>query len=487
MKLRQTALFLFLCLPAVAQPDLQPELTSAWQQFFKLKVKTGETLVADYLTKNPADAAGIYLENYADFIRLLTSDDKALFEKLLPNEETRLKRLRNTTKNSPWHLFGQAEIRLQWAFLHLRAGHETQAALGFQKAYKLLEENAKKFPAFLPNKKTLGLLHICIGSVPEKYQWMTGLLGLTGSVSEGLKELDEVRNSTAFCHEEANLLFWLVKAYLLKFQPEVVDNLASLYAAQPDNLLLCFVYAAVAIKHNRSEEVIQVLHHRPTGAEYPPFYFLEYLKGEAYLQKNNYDNAWFFYDKFLKCSSGENLRKDCYYKIFLCNWLKDNALEKNLHYLDKVLTAGQARTEADKYAERFATKRQFPDPLLMKARLAFDGGYYEQGLAFLQHCTENSFLQPRDKAEFDYRLGRIYDKSGSTEKALDSYKRAILLSEKNGYYFGANAALQAGYLYLSKNDRLQARYYFEKALHFDSDEYRSSIRSKARTALKELE
>jgi tetratricopeptide (TPR) repeat protein len=472
--------------PLRAQDNLSVQEKEIYDEFLKLKVKTGEQKLNELSRKVPATAFVIGLENYADVIYLLTSDDPVLFKKLNENEEIRIKRIKNTDINSPYFLFSQAEIRLQWAFLKLRFGHETQAAFGFQKAFKLISENQKKFPDFLPNQKISGVLHVLIGSVPDKYQWISDFLGLTGTVSGGMQELDNVRNSNVFCNQEAELIYQLFHAYLLKFKPETIEKLSTLYSKNADNLLFCFAYAIAAIKHNHGGEVIQILHNCPRGTEYPPFYLLEYLKGEVYLQQNKYDNAWYFYNKFLKSAQGNNFIKDSYYKLFLCQWLKNNNQNTALYLLDKVLKTGESKTEADKYANRYAEKKQFCDPVLMKARLAFDGGYYTQALAFLENCTEKSFSNPRDKAEFAYRYGRLYDKLNNTSKALNYYLRAIQLSEKDGYYFGANAALQCGYIYVLKNDKKNARYYFEKALSFNSDEYKNSIRSKAKAALREL-
>jgi hypothetical protein len=56
----------------------------------------------------------------------------------------------------------------------------------------LLENNVKKFPNFIPQQKSLGLIHIMVGSIPQNFLWVAKLLGLKGSVKNGLQELKNV-------------------------------------------------------------------------------------------------------------------------------------------------------------------------------------------------------------------------------------------------------------------------------------------------------
>jgi hypothetical protein len=46
----------------------------------------------------------------------------------------------------------------------------------------------------------------------------------------------------------------------------------------------------------------------------------------------------------------------------------------------------------------------------MKARLATDGGFYDTALATLRPYSESSFTLLNEKAEFNYRKGRIYQR-----------------------------------------------------------------------------
>jgi hypothetical protein len=65
-------------------------------------------------------------------------------------------------------------------FSRLKFEQYPTAAYELVKAYKLLEENQKKFPDFTLNKKGLGLIHALLGAVPKEFNWILNLGGLKG-------------------------------------------------------------------------------------------------------------------------------------------------------------------------------------------------------------------------------------------------------------------------------------------------------------------
>src|SRR5690606_25036758 len=126
-------------------------------------------------------------------LELLITEDG---EKFTLYEERFEKRLDKKTKvTSADELFLQAEIGLQWAFVHLKFGHEFDAALNLRQAYLTTQEIKKRYPDYTAIRKTAGLLDVIIGSVPEKYNWVLGLLNMEGSVELGLHELESIRVS----------------------------------------------------------------------------------------------------------------------------------------------------------------------------------------------------------------------------------------------------------------------------------------------------
>ncbi|WP_084439656.1 tetratricopeptide repeat protein [Dyadobacter alkalitolerans] len=495
--LGQAVLALLLaCAISVQAEDLQydviftPKLQKAYFDIQKLRLPSARALINAERSTEKTNPFIPYLDNYADLHYLLISEDKKAYRELSQLENPRLQAIGNLPDNSPYKRFLQAEIRLHWAFAKLKFGNEVSGSWEIIKAYKLLEENKKRFPDFLPTLKSLGLLHVLIGSIPENYGWVAKILGLKGNIQNGISELRIVEKEVPFFKQEAELIDLLLHAYTLQLSPAQQTRLRQWPKQQPDNLLIHFFATTVLMKEGKTDEATQFLADAPSGDPYISFPFLEYLKGEINLQKGNYKQASEHYTLFLKRYNGFNYIKDGHLKLFMSHWLNDEDQQANV-YIKKVKAAGSAIIEADQLAERIAAEflsgtispRQ---KVLYKARYATDGGYLKTASALIETVTEKSFISTEEKAEFNYRKGRILQKSGQAASAIPYYNRALTIAQQEAAGFGAASALQLGYIFLEKNDKPNAIAHFKKAMAFKKHEYKNSIDNKARAALTTL-
>ncbi|WP_428659098.1 tetratricopeptide repeat protein [Runella sp.] len=482
-----TSVFSFSVFGQANPYQITPNLQQAYAEVFKLKVNSAKALLQKEKNVGSQKAFAVYVEDYADMVTLLVSDEKRLFEQLAPNQDKRLEWLNDLPTNSPYQRFYEAEIRLHWAFIKLKFGKEVSACWDIIKAYRLLEENAKKYPDFIPTYKSLGMLHVLIGSAPQNYQWVTKLLGLRGNIPQGMREIKAVIQKDKLFEPEAKLVELLLHAYILSYSEPQNAALLTFVAEEEDNLLLHFFGTTISMKDGRGEQALKLLNQRPTGTEYLAFPFLDYLKGEILLQKGQYDEARAHLKTFLAQYKGQNYLKDTQLKLFLSHWL-DGEETIAMPYLERVLTVGTTYVEADKFAEKFAKSFRKKEvsgqqKTLMKARLAFDGGYLSEAALVLKPYQEPFFTNLYDKAEFQYRWGRIFQRRNQADSSIVHYERAIVLSQSQSLYFGATSSLQLGYIYQEKGNKIKAVYYFKQALNYPKHEYKNSVDNKARAAL----
>ena len=176
--------------------------------------------------------------------------------------------------------------------------------------------------------------------------------------------------------------------------------------------------------------------------------------------------------------------KDSYQKLAFYYYLKND--QANYHnYLKLVRTQGAVTDEKDKQALKEANDIK-PDLDLLKARLYFDGGYYNNALTILKSKQANDFKIIRDKIEFFYRLGRTYDKINAYNEALTNYQKAISIGKNESYYYAANSALYSGELYEQKKDYKKAGDYFNMTLRMKDHAYQNSIDTQAKEGLKRI-
>jgi tetratricopeptide (TPR) repeat protein len=466
-----------------------PNLQQAYTELNKGRLQPArQLLAAEAQTDNAEVPNGIrlFVENYADMLALLASDDDRLFAQLAPREAARLDALADLDDRSPYHRLLLAEVRLHWAFVKLKFGKEMAASWQIIKAYKLLAENQRRFPDFVPTYKSLGMLRVMIGSVPDSYVWATRVLGLRGDVQQGLADLRRAQQDPLM-RTEARLMELLIRAYVLRFAPADEAALRRFVDETPDNLLVRFFAATTLMKNGQSEQALTWLHTRPSGAGYVTLPIIENLLGDIYLQKGTYPEALSHYERFLGTYRGQNFVKDTHYKRFLCYWLAGDDARARPE-LPRVLAAGRTTAEADKAAHQQAQTylKAYPNArqrVLMQARLAADGGFLDKALDLLNPCTEATFQSVAERAEYQYRLGRIYQKKNKLAAAIGAFERAITLSDPEQLSFGATAALQLGYVYQQLGNVPKARAAFEKALSYKNHTYKNSVDNKARAAL----
>lgn len=490
-------LSIFFLHPAHAADDLgdvnfSPKLQKAYFEIQKLRLPVARELIDDERAVDARNPFIAYLDSYADLHYLLIAEDRSRYKTFIQEQDKRMDLVGGLPDKSPYKRLFQADIRLHSAFAKLKFGNEASGSWEIIKAYRLLEDNRKKFPAFIPTQKSLGLLHVLIGSIPENYTWIAKILGLKGNIAQGVRELRQVVKQEPFFRQEAELIDLLLHAYTLQLSNDQQARIRQWPKEQPDNLLLHFFATTVLMKENKSDEAARFLADAPTGKDYMPFPFLNYLRGEIALQNGDYDDSFACYSKFLKLYTGFNYIKDSYFKMFMCRWLGGRDQEAAT-YIRKVTETGSTIIEADQFAERFAKeyaegKINNSQKVLYKARYATDGGYLEIAARLMKPVAEKNFGTIYEKAEYNYRMARIMQKSGQLDDCTPFYERSIHLGETNfgAAGFAASSALQMGYIYQKKGDNQKAVSYFKKAMSFKKYEYKNSIDNKARAALTEL-
>jgi tetratricopeptide (TPR) repeat protein len=426
--------------------------------------------------------ANMYIASLAETIELLVTED---YSKFASYEERFLKRLDRNVKSAPRDFqFLQAELRLHWAFVYLKFGHELDAALQLRESYKIAESCRQKFADYVPILRTAGLLEIIVGSIPEKYGWVLSLLNMSGSVPGGLADLETIGASKSVLATEGRLLHALVQGFMLEECSPALADMSSMLKEQKRNPLIVFLSASLAIKNSESARALELLKTLSDSTSGVPLYYADYLKGEAYLHKGDYLNSILSYRWFINHQTGQNYIKDAYFKIGLCYWLNGNENDA-LELFKEARNKGKEATEADKSAARALSEPNPPNAALSRIRYYTDGGYYKEAEKMISSLSEKDFTNRKDITEYYYRKARLAHKMNKPE-AVELYKKAIDMTGMETWYFAPNACLELGYIFRSRNDLPRAADYFERALSYKRHEYKNSIDSKARSALAQI-
>ncbi|WP_235861276.1 tetratricopeptide repeat protein [Pontibacter flavimaris] len=464
----------------VAAPGFSPQQKAVYGELLKLKVNHGRTLLP-HLPQN--NAGTLLLANYADFLELCVQQDAGKYEQLLAAQEERLEKLTELPQQEVWTRYAQAEVRLQAAMSKLLFGNRLSAAWDFRKAYLQYTENADKYPDFLPNKKNLGVLQVLVGSVPDKYKWFLNIIGLKGSIPQGMANLQQSTDRKNPFYQEARLLHAVI-LHLTEpgKEKQALGQVKALARSQQDNLLFQFVAMHLLKKTQASDEALQVYLRRPQGKSYLSFPYLHHMAADLYLFRADYPSSIQENRQFLRLHRGQHYLKSANYKLYLAYALSNHKSQAQWHF-QQIAQVGVEESEEDRYAASFAQEQEPLVKPLMQARLHSDGGYYQEALQELQQLQVSAATPQAVQAEYYYRKARIYHGTDSLQQALPLYQKAIRLSEGTDLYFAPSASLQAGYIYQELQQPAKARSYFKQALSYKHHAYKNSIDAKAKLAL----
>lgn len=461
--------------------QFDPELQKAYNLVFSMQ----QDKATEYLKKiKTNEFHKLYVQSLNETIYILITEDNKGFEQIDERFKARLKYLEGLPIG-PETLFLQAELNLQRGFCFLNLGEELNAVMSIRKAYQFTSECLKKYPTFIPIKKTSGVIQVMLGSVPEKYKWFVSLLGMKGSVGTGQKQFTELRNSKSSLSMEATILFYTVKGFLNQQFPEAAEGIATCLKDQPDNRLLLFLGVNMYIKDGHSEEALGLIQKIDEQNQGLPIYYIDYLRGEILLQKGEYAKSIESFQRFIKNYPSVSFKKDAYFKISLDYWLMGDSKLAKANF-EKAKITGTDKAEPDRYAARQLEETSFPNKKLLKARFSTDGGYYKEAANILHSITPADLTTLKEQTEYYYRKARLAHRTGELTTAKLFYQQSIDMTKNNPWYFGANSALQLGYIAKEQKDFISARKYFELALSYPKHEYKNSIDSKARTELESL-
>ena len=424
-----------------------------------------------------------FLESYTWFFSLFILEEVAQYKKGLARKKKLLENIRQGNPDSPYYLFCQAEILLQWATIHLKFNEKTKAAYDVYEAYNMLLENKKKFPNFHENNKSLSIIHALAQSLPS---WVQKLSGIKGSVNQGTKEIEYlVNNLSAYplFRQEILAIYAYILFYTRHEKEKAYDVITKYKMADPSSPLMIFLTASITQKTGRNDEAIKILESRQKLSGQIPFYYLDFIYGKYKLYRLD-KNADQFMLTFVQNFKGRHYIKEAYQKLYWYELLTGGSTYQRNFYLQKVISQGNALIDEDIQALS-ECKGSIPNVVLLKARLLYDGGYYQRSKKIL---TESSMIaySLQDTEEYHYRLARNLDALSQKADAIHHYKKTISVHQGKKY-FACSAALQLGLLYEKDKNFTQARMYLKKCLDLHPEGYSTSLHQKAKVALARIQ
>lgn len=466
--------------------DFNPACQQAYSAILSLRIADGEKIISQEKVAHPDNLIPYFLDNYADFFSLFFNEDEAEFDRKLPFKSARLDLMKLGSKDSPWTLFTQAILQLQWAAIHIKFGEKWAAGWSMKAANDLIKENQRLFPNFTPNSLVLGPLQMVSGTIPKSYQWLSGIMGLKGNIAQGMQNLTGFMNRkdamSSIFHDEAVFYTCYLKFYIENKPDEALAIIQQQHLDVVNNQLFTYMAANLSINNQQSANAKDFVLNRNMSPNYLQISIWDFEMAYAKLFHLEPD-AVVYFDRFLKNFKGNFYVKDAWLK-FGWSYLLQNNLSQYNRCMDQVKTKGNTETDADKKALKDAKSGKIPNVLLLKARLLTDGGYTKEAFQMLVGKSTNDFQNLEDKLEFAYRVGRINEELEHYDNAIDAYLSTIKLGRDRTEYFAARAALEAGMIYeTQKKNKQMAIAFYQQCLDLPDHDYKNSLDQKAKSGI----
>lgn len=466
------------------------EFNSICQQAYKeigqLKLASGGALIQKAKQQNPNNLIPVYLENYIDVIELFFNEDAAAYKLKKAIMNDRISELKNGNETSPFYKFCLSNAHLHKSIVSIRYGENVSAALDARKAYILIKENKKLFSTFTPNDMLLGSLQAINGTIPKGYKWLAGILGMKGSVTEGMKTLTSFVNSNdpwaKLFNTEGAFIYCYLNFHIENKKDETLQYIQSGKFDLVNNHLFAYMASNLGINNKQTDFAKTVVQNRNNSSAYLQTSIWDMQMGFIKLHQLELQEVVSHFEKYLSVFKGKFYVKDVYQKLSWAYYLQGNmaAAQKARN---NVLTKGGTDAEADKQALKEAKENKWHNILLLKSRLLNDGGYNSEALKILNGKTVENFEKEEDKLELVYRLGRIYDDLHKDSDAIKYYNQAITIGEARTEHYAARAALQIGIIYEKQGNKTEAIKNYNRCLNMDNHDYKNSLDQRAKSGI----
>lgn len=426
------------------------------------------------------------VESHADLYELFFNENKEVFKTTYPLFSERISSFEKATQSSPYHDYGLGVLYLSKAAIAIRFEKNLEAAWDFRKAYLYFKDNRKKYPNFSPNDVYFGLLTTVLGSVPNNYQWLLNIIGMPGDINGGIALVNRYIQSKDANSKVARNVALLIYPYLVViFEGNKNKALAFLEKTDFDfkrNHLHAYMATNLYLGNQQAKRSVDIAEGILKSDAYTDVPFWNYEKGFGYLNQLNFDQSEKEFLQFVNQFKGNFYVKDAYEKLSWIAYLRGDQ-KKAQEFRNMVLQKGTEVPDADKMAMRNAESGQWPQPLLLRARLLSDGGMFRESIELFRGKSTDDFQTTADKAEFVYRLARNYDLMGEKELAIKYYSSAISFGRDVRDYFAARSALQTALIFEERKDFNKASSYFKTALSMKDYPYKNSIDQKAKSGV----
>ncbi len=456
----------------------------------RLRIDESESAFLDLAAESDGGPAAYHHLATASALKFLLADEDVYYDEFFERSRLLSDELA-TLPDEPWKAFFIAESYLQEAIVRSKKGRYLRAALAGRKALRQYEQLAEDHPTFYDAYKGLGLLHFTIGSLPSGYRTVLSILGVRGSVDDGLRELELAADSSRYSAVDASILLSLFDI-LVDTDGEAGGRLAAIHLRYPDSPLFGHLYGFYLYSERQADSALAVLGKAHEHSALPEYFDLDYVEfyiADTLFRLGRFSEAIPYYQRYLDRHRGPALKAMASLRMGMALEMAGQRLAATSFYED----VREARDfDNDRAARRRAT-RLLESPMstidvqLLAGQNAFDSGRYPAAMEVLAGVLEDGDLTPSARSEAEYRLGRCLHVQGDRTAALVRYEASMAADPRGESRWPPWSAYFAGRIVESAGRLEDARAFYDRALSYSGDyDYRHALEKNVKVARERL-
>lgn len=416
----------------------------------------------------------------ARLIVLLVADQESDFDAFLQRNDQLYSRL-DEAPGTAWRHWLMGEVSLQRTWARSKRGDSFKAAWSARRALNHLERARELDPDFFEPLKGIGLLHMGIGALPDRYRRVLGWFGISGTLEQGLGELELAMTSSVWNDVEAAVLLATVDKFGFPSPVEAASIYRNLWLEHPGSPLIALFHADVLIRERRPLEALEVL--QATSDPSGSVHYLTWYRGEALYHLGRCDEAVEAFAEYERIHSGPSLKLTGRLLAGQCSELSGRREEAVAWYTQIMDERGFAEELAAIRKASLLQQRPMTETekALLRAWSAFNSGDDAQARNAFRAIAESPRTEGPDRAEAAYGLARGYHEAGNDTEAIRWYEQSLVepadpLAKWHGF-----ARMHLISLYLEAEDREAARAALDALEAMEAEyDYRSSVENRVR-------
>ncbi len=465
--------------------SISREVKDGLEYCYRFKWNQAEEIFGKMISENPEDPngyhflSGVYLWYYLgsrekdDFNTFVKYSDQAIEKAKLALDEKPQSALLN-------YILGSNYMYRAIAFT--REENYLDAVWASKKSESFLNEALEIDPKFTDAYLGLGLYNFAVGQIPSAFQWALSLAGIKGDKQTGVNYIKKAAVSGNLAKVEAQYYLSQILSEVLFENEAAIYYLKNLVRRYPENLLFNYSYAVLEMKERNLRDAQKILT-KIVHLDNPRFSqiisFSNFLMGDVFFRKNQFDSAKVYYSSFLTSTPTNDYTGIANYRLALCYELTNDRNNAEKYFVNTV--SGNMDLEDDQFAKRKGetySKRNLSVNELntVEAVNLLEAGKYQAAHDSLSNLLPNiktEWLRGEVLLNFSeaaYMLGK-YDES------LDAALSAIQINSQEEKWIAPFAAYYAARVYQKKKDKKNFDAMIEQIDDYSEYDYQNKLKN----------